>query len=72
MVALRRTGTPYSDADIAGVEESLAAQGGEIVARLGQAGIRTAPDRAIVALIAYLQRLGVDGRAVMEREGIEY
>jgi len=72
LVALRRTGTPYSDTDIAGVEESLAAQGGEIAGRLREAGIDTPSDRSIVALIAYLQRLGVDGRAVFEREGIEY
>ena len=72
LVALRKTGTPYTDADIAGAEESLAAQGGAIVGRLRDAGIQTEPDRKIVALIAYLQRLGVDGRAAMQREGIEY
>jgi cytochrome c oxidase cbb3-type subunit I/II len=72
LVALRKTGTPYTDADMAGVEESLAAQGGAIVGRLQHAGIQSEPDRKIVALIAYLQRLGVDGRAAMQREGIEY
>ena len=72
MIALRKTGTPYTDEDMAGVEESLAAQGGEIVGRLRDSGIQTEPDRAIIALIAYLQRLGVDGRAVMAREGVEY
>lgn len=72
MVALRRIGTPYTDADIGGVEEDLAAQGGEIVARLRDAGIESAPDRAIIALIAYLQRLGMDGRAALESRGIEY
>lgn len=72
VVALRKTGTPYSDADIAGVEASLARQGGEIVDRLATAGIETTPDRAIVALIAYLQRLGVEGRAELEARGVEY
>jgi cytochrome c oxidase cbb3-type subunit I/II len=72
VVALRKTGTPYTDADIEGVEESLAAQGGEIVDRLATAGIETTPDRAIVALIAYLQRLGVEGRAELEARGVEY
>ena len=72
VVALRKTGTPYSDAEIAGVEESLALQGGEIVGRLAGAGIETTPDRKIVALIAYLQRLGVEGKAALEAEGAEY
>ncbi|MDP2470463.1 MAG: cytochrome-c oxidase, cbb3-type subunit II [Candidatus Palauibacterales bacterium] len=72
MVALRKTGTPYSDEEIASVEQSLAAQGGEIVGRLQVAGIESEPDRAIVALIAYLQRLGVDGRAALQKRGVEY
>lgn len=72
VVALRKTGTPYSDEEIESVRESLVQQGGEIVARLAGAGIETTPDRAIVALIAYLQRLGVEGRAALEAEGVEY
>ncbi len=72
VVALRKIGTPYSDADVAGVQESLRIQGTEIVGRLATAGIETTPDRAIVALIAYLQRLGVEGRAALQAEGIEY
>ncbi len=72
VVALKRTGTPYTDAEVAGVEESLVFQGGEIVGRLANAGIETTPDRKIIALIAYLQRLGVEGRAALEAEGIEY
>ena len=72
VVALRKTGTPYSDADIAGVQESLSLQGGEIVGRLAGAGIETTPDRKIVALIAYLQRLGVEGKAALQAEGAEY
>jgi len=60
---LRKVGVPYADTDVAA---SLAQQGQEIVARLATAGIQTAPDREIVALIAYLQRLGVDGRKAIE------
>jgi len=62
---------PYSDDDVAGVAASLAGQGEAIVARLTStdAGIQTAPDREIIALIAYLQRLGVDGRRAIE-EGL--
>ena len=61
--ALRTVGLPYTDAEVAGVPASLEAQGREIVGRLAGAGITTTPDREIVALIAYLQRLGRDGRA---------
>ncbi len=64
--ALRKVGVAYSDAEVGGVPASLAQQGQEIVARLATAGIQTRPDREIVALIAYLQRLGVDGRRAIE------
>jgi len=61
--ALRKAGVPYSDGDVQGVAASVAAQGQTIVASLAGAGIETEADREIVALIAYLQRLGKDGRA---------
>ena len=64
--ALRKVGVPYTDAEIDGVAASLAQQGQDIVARLATAGIQTQPDREIVALIAYLQRLGMDGRRAIE------
>jgi len=63
--ALKKVGVPYTDADVAGVPVQLAAQGKEIVDRLAAASIKTDPDREIVALIAYLQRLGKDGRAAI-------
>jgi len=66
VVALRKVGVPYTNADIDGVAASIAQQGQEIVARLATAGIQTEPDREIIALIAYLQRLGVDGRRAIE------
>ena len=56
---------PYTDADVAGTPAQLAAQGQDIVGRLAAAGIKTESDREIVALIAYLQRLGKDGRAAI-------
>ena len=63
VVAQRRVGTPYTDEDVAGVPEALHQQGQAIVDRLLPAGIQAAPDSEAVAVIAYLQRLGVDGRA---------
>jgi len=64
--ALKRVGVAYADTDVSGVAASVARQGQEIASRLAAAGIQTAPDREIVALIAYLQRLGVDGRRAIE------
>ena len=46
--------------------ESLKRQGDEIVGRLATAGITTQPDREIVAMIAYLQRLGKDGKTFIK------
>ena len=63
--ALRRVGVPYTDDQVAGVPAQMAAQGQEIVARLAGSSIQTEPDREIVALIAYLQRLGKDGKAAI-------
>ncbi|HYD53766.1 MAG TPA: cytochrome-c oxidase, cbb3-type subunit II [Gemmatimonadaceae bacterium] len=63
--ALKRAGVPYTDAQLGGVPASVKAQSDSIVARLATANITTAPDREIVALIAYLQRLGRDGKAAL-------
>jgi cytochrome c oxidase cbb3-type subunit I/II len=63
--ALRTAGVPYSEADVTGAAGSMRRQGQEIVARLAPAGLRTEADREIVAMIAYLQRLGRDGKAAI-------
>jgi cbb3-type cytochrome oxidase cytochrome c subunit len=60
MQALAYAGTPYSDADIAGASLAMQEQGNVIVARLAEAGIEAAWDDEIIALTAYLQRLGTD------------
>jgi len=61
MKALRRTGVPYSDEEIASAEKSIKEQSQKVVANLAVGMITNAPaDREIVALIAYLQRLGTD------------
>ncbi len=61
--ALRKAGVPYSQADVDGVGASLQAQGQQIVASLAAANLQTTADTEIVALIAYLQRLGREGKA---------
>ena len=65
ITALSTLGVPYSAADQADVGPSIDKQAGEIVADLAKAGIQTQPDNEIVALIAYLQRLGTDGKAAL-------
>ncbi|MFT4974257.1 MAG: cytochrome c oxidase cbb3-type subunit I/II [Myxococcota bacterium] len=66
--AMVTLGVPYDAqaASLDGVTASVESQATGIVARLAESGIETAPDRQIVAVIAYLQRLGVDGRASIE------
>jgi cytochrome c oxidase cbb3-type subunit I/II len=66
--ALKRAGVPYSDGEVEGVAASIANQGEGIVTALAGAGIETQADREIIALIAYLQRLGRDGRAHFAEE----
>jgi cytochrome c oxidase cbb3-type subunit I/II len=66
--ALRKAGVPYSEDDVSGVALSIATQAQGIVASLAGAAIQTEADREIVALIAYLQRLGKDGRAHLSQQ----
>ena len=58
---LRRLGVPYSDAEIAGAEASARAQADSIAAGVvNQGGPERLANKEIVALVAYLQRLGID------------
>ncbi|MEZ5320254.1 MAG: cytochrome-c oxidase, cbb3-type subunit I [Vicinamibacterales bacterium] len=63
IITLRRLGVPYP----AGYEQQavadLRAQADRIATGLTASGLETPPDREIVALIAYLQRLGTDIKA---------
>ncbi len=65
MRAMARLGVPYSEQQIANVAHDLQADGEAIVESLKGSGIETQPDAEIVALIAYLQKLGTDGRALI-------
>ena len=58
MRVLRTLGVPYKDADIDNIRVSVATQEKAIVDDLAKSGARVAPEREIVALIAYLQGLG--------------
>lgn len=63
--AMVTLGVPYAADVAADVTASVTQQADGIVDRLADQGIETEPDREIIALIAYLQRLGTDGRAAL-------
>lgn len=67
--ALAKLGTPYAGTDNEWVASSLETQGSGIVTGLASAGITAEWDDEIIALTAYLQRLGRDGRAYLEQQG---
>jgi cytochrome c oxidase cbb3-type subunit I/II len=58
--ALRRVGVPYTADRIAGARAEIDAQAAKVVANLKQGSVNCDADKEIVALIAYLQRLGTD------------
>ena len=61
MRALRKVGVPYSDGEILNAPKSIQAQSKKVVVNLSIGSITNAPaDREIIAVIAYLQRLGTD------------
>lgn len=64
--ALSTLGHPYADTSLEAVSASINAQSAEIRTRLAAAKIEPKPLSEAVALIAYLQRLGVDGRRATE------
>jgi cytochrome c oxidase cbb3-type subunit I/II len=55
---MRTLGVPYPDQTAEEIGAAVEKQGREITARLKESGLLSAPDREIVALIAYLQKLG--------------
>jgi cytochrome c oxidase cbb3-type subunit I/II len=58
LAVMRKLGVPYPEQTPAEIQAEVDAQAGEIVARLREADILVEPSREIVALIAYLQKLG--------------
>ena len=58
--AMKTLGVPYDDYAIAHGEEDLKIQAKGIADNLAKEGIKVAPDKEIIALIAYLQRIGTD------------
>ncbi len=65
--AMRTLGVPYPEGYEDQAVADLNAQAEEIAADLAQGGIEVAANREVIAIIAYLQRLGTD----IENEGTE-
>ncbi len=63
IITLRRLGVPYPEGYEQQAAGDLTRQAERIAAALSTSGFQTASDREIVALIAYLQRLGTDIKA---------
>jgi cytochrome c oxidase cbb3-type subunit I/II len=63
ITALRRVGVPYEDGYESVANDELQVQAAAIAANLKADGIEVMPEAEIVALIAYLQRLGKDIKA---------
>ena len=63
--ALAKVGHPYAETTDDWVAAQMQSQGGRIVENLAAAGRTTTWDTEIVAMIAYLQRLGVEGRQII-------
>lgn len=58
MAALKSIGVPYTDADIRVAQDDAKMQGAIVAADLANEGVKVEPDSQMVAVIAYLQRLG--------------
>jgi cytochrome c oxidase cbb3-type subunit I/II len=64
--ALATLGVPY---DTAAAKTQLADQQKKIADGLSASGTKVEPQKEIVAVIAYLQRLGKDGKAAIAKSG---
>jgi cytochrome c oxidase cbb3-type subunit I/II len=61
--AMKALGVPYTEQEIAGAQAALDKQAQEIAADLKKNQVNVLPNREIIAMIAYLQRLGTDIKA---------
>jgi cytochrome c oxidase cbb3-type subunit I/II len=60
LAAMKKLGVPYSDTEISNAVADLNIQSKAIQVRLAEEKIKVSADKEIIALIAYLQRLGTD------------
>jgi cytochrome c oxidase cbb3-type subunit I/II len=69
VAVMRKLGVPYDEAAVEGAAAAARRQGGEVKDRLAKDGVLVSDTSELVALIAYLQRLGVDGRKAAAMPG---
>ena len=60
LAAMKKLGVPYSTQEISNAVKDLKTQAKAIQANLAAEKIKVSEDKEIIALIAYLQRLGTD------------
>lgn len=73
--AMQKLGVPYVEEDVVKAEERLHQQAVSIAAQLVSEGVKDSGDlqnKEIIAMIAYLQRLGTDARASLEHPSWKY
>ncbi len=58
--AMKALGVPYTDGDIANVEDSYLTQARKVQSKLKESGVEINERSEMVSIIAYMQRLGVD------------
>lgn len=69
--AMRALGIPYTEADVQNAVALAQVQADSVAARVaGAGGPERLADREIVAVVAYLQRLGVDARAALDTAAV--
>ncbi len=69
--ANRRLGIPYTAAEVTGAVRIAQAQADSIAAQVAaQGGPERLQHREVIAVVAYLQRLGVDARAAVAAEAV--
>ncbi|MCC9137371.1 cytochrome-c oxidase, cbb3-type subunit I [Pontibacter silvestris] len=66
LLTLKKLGVPYEDEYIANANEELMTQAKQVTTELAKEGLEVKPEAEIVALIAYLQRLGTDIKVKVE------
>ena len=57
---MQKLGVPYPEGYDAMANQELSAQASQIAANLKKDGIQTSPNKEVIAVIAYMQRLGTD------------
>ena len=68
MKVLKTLGVPYSDEEIKNAKKSIDEQATQIVENLKKEKVKVAKEKEIIALIAYLQRMGTDIKAEQNQQ----